>query len=117
MLTVQRNVYYCEFCKRYRLTKNAIEVHEPKCIKNPNRSVCGWHSGCPRPADFASKLAESQDLDWLHNEMDGCPACMLAVVVQAFPGGGQERWNLGFVYTEAVEEYRKHERAEESYAY
>lgn len=116
MLVVERKVYYCEFCKRHRLTKSAIETHEPKCVKNPNRSVCGWHSGCPTPTDFTARFAENLDLDWLHDEMDGCPSCMLAVVVQA-DLSSEQKYELGFRYEDAVEEYRKREREEASHEF
>lgn len=113
MLTVTRPVYYCEFCKRHRLTKHAIEKHEPRCIYNPIRSACGWHAEerPPAPADFVPLLKAELDVDWLRHEMNGCPACMLAVVVQAdltLP----ERDDCGFDYKAEVERYREAERYE-----
>jgi hypothetical protein len=76
LLTVTRNVYYCEFCKRHRLTRNAIEKHEPRCIYNPNRSMCGWHmSEVPAAADLAVAFADDPDVGWLRRATDGCPAC------------------------------------------
>lgn len=111
MLTVTRNVYYCEFCKRHRLTKSAIENHEPRCVYNPDRSACGWHRdrGVTRPADLLDEFLRTGDLNWLHDETDGCPACQLAVVVQARKIGGDE-YHDGFVYDDAVKEFRKEER-------
>lgn len=43
MITKQKNVYYCEFCKKYRLTKPSMEKHEKHCTLNPDREcrVCG----------------------------------------------------------------------------
>lgn len=120
MLTINKPVYYCEFCKRHRLTKKSIETHEPKCIYNPRRSRCGWCSKSssyrtPAPSDFAPILKQERDLDWLRKEMDGCPACMLAVVVQA----GltlDERNGLGFDYQGECERFRTNER-ERDYAW
>lgn len=120
VLTVMKPVYYCEHCKRHRLTKNAIETHEPKCIYNPSRSRCGWHGGAPTfrppaPADFAPVLKQEMDVDWLREEMDGCPACMLAVVVQAVKAGAA-REDLDFDYKSECERFRASER-EHDYAW
>ena len=43
MKTKLKKVYYCDFCKKYRLTKNSMELHEKHCTLNPNREcrVCG----------------------------------------------------------------------------
>ena len=116
MLTVVRPVYYCEFCKRHNLTKRALEKHEPRCIYNPDRPACGWHSEpnakIPRPADFTAALRENLDVDWLRLAVGGCPACMLAVVVQAAPSLN-ERVDLQFDYATEVERFRSEERQAE----
>lgn len=112
MLTVQKRVYYCEFCKRHRLTANAIENHEPRCIYNPGRSICGWHDdkqAVGAPYLLAPELKRTLDLDWLRGETDDCPACLLAVVVQADLTIA-EREDLGFDYKAEVERFRKEER-------
>ena len=116
MLTVTRKVYYCEFCKRHRMTAAAIEKHEPRCIYNPLRSECGWHKGMKpsAPADFALVFKDSLDIDWLRKEMDGCPACMLAVVVQAGLGGAAYK-DTGFDYADEVARYRESERSADVY--
>lgn len=110
MLTITRNVYYCDHCKRHRLTRNSIEAHEPRCIYNPDRSACGWHRdrGVTRPANLVPAFIEhSGDIAWLHDETEGCPACMLAVVVQARKQGFVDE---GFVYSTEVERFRQEER-------
>lgn len=117
MRTVTRPVYYCEFCKRHRLTKASIEQHELRCIYNPRRSVCGWHKDVrpSAPADFALVFKNDLDTGWLRDSMDGCPACMLAVIVQA----GltiYEREDCGFDYKQEVERFRAAER-EHDYAW
>lgn len=112
MLTVVKNVYYCEFCKRHRLTKSAIEKHEPRCIYNPNREKCGWHEPhfrIERPVEYTGRLKDLLDVDWLRKAMDECPACMLSVVVQAGLTTN-EREDLGFDYATEVERFRKAER-------
>ena len=119
MKVVTREVYYCEFCKRHRLSKSAIEKHEPRCIYNPDRAVCGWHRdrAVTRPADLVATYRETRDTDWLHDETEGCPACMLAVVVQARRLGYDEGYYDEFSYMQAVEEFRKQELEDASYAF
>lgn len=111
MIVVERKVYYCEFCKRHRMTAAAIEKHEPRCIYNPDRSACGWHEPhitIHPPQLFVAKFKETLDLDWLREQVHGCPACILAVVVQADLTIG-EREECGFVYDDEVERFRKAE--------
>src|SRR6266487_1543974 len=105
-------VHYCEFCKRHRLTKHSIEAHEPRCIYNPLRSVCGWHKEMrpSAPADSALVFKDNPDVEWLRKEMDGCPACMLAVVVQARRLGLHDEDAWDFDYKAEVAKYREAER-------
>lgn len=116
-MTVMKPVYYCEFCKRHRLTKSAIEKHEPRCIYNPNRTACGWHTD-RKPVGHAGTLAEglkdNLGIEWLRIGADGCPACMLAVVVQA-DLDDCERDDLGFDYKSEVARFRKDERLSGDY--
>lgn len=112
MRTVTRPVYYCDHCARHRLTASSILTHEPKCIYNPERSACGWHEKgdtIPAPREYVKHLYQSLDLDWLRSILDGCPACMLAVVVQA-DLDVHARYALGFQYKDEVERFRADER-------
>lgn len=114
MRTVTRPVFYCDHCRRHRLTKSAIETHEPKCIYNPNREKCGWHRQPfvpEKPGVYTAELKQSLDLDWLREKMNGCPACMLAVVVQAGLTSN-EMYELNFNYSLEVERFRLEEREE-----
>lgn len=114
MKTVKRDVFYCDFCKRHRLTKSAIEAHEPKCIYNPERSRCGWHHQPfvpEKPGAYTAELKKNCDADWLREKTNGCPACMLAVVVQAGLTSN-EMYELNFNYTKEVERFRRGEREE-----
>lgn len=120
MLTVTKPVYYCEHCKRHRLTASAIEKHEPRCIYNPLRDKCGWcskspHYRAPSPADRVQGFIADPDVDLLRRELDGCPACMLAVIVQARRLGlhAGEAW--GFDYRAECEKYRESERYTDVY--
>lgn len=111
-LAVTKTVYYCEFCKRHRMTRKSIEAHEPRCIYNPNRSVCGWHDD-KKPVGHAGELAKlletNLDVDELREGADDCPACMLSAVVQA-KQAGMDREDIEFDYATEVERFRKDER-------
>ena len=115
MLTVEKPVYYCEHCKRHRLTPSAIEKHEPRCLYNPERSACGWHRDEEpnAPAKLAAAFAENPDVERLRKEMSGCPACMLAVIVQARRIGlhPEDAWD--FDYQAEVKRFRDEERYED----
>lgn len=115
MKVVTRQVYYCEHCKRHRLTAKAIQDHEPRCIYNPERTVCGWHHGEPPAsaiAPLAAELRQSLDIDPVREAMDGCPACILSVVVQANMTSN-ERGDLGWMYADEVERFRKAENVDQ----
>jgi hypothetical protein len=96
----------------HRLTKSSIEKHEPNCIYNPLREVCGWHKDMKpsAPADFALVFKDDPDVEWLRKQMDGCPACMLAVVVQARGLGLHDEDAWDFDYKAEVERFREQER-------
>lgn len=44
MYIARKPVYYCDFCRKYRLRRASMIVHEKCCTLNPNR-VCGL-DGC-----------------------------------------------------------------------
>ena len=120
MLTVVKPVYYCEHCKRHRITASAIEKHEPKCIYNPHRDKCGWcskspHYRAPAPADRVPGFVTDPDLERLRRELDGCPACMLAVIVQARHAGlsDEEAWE--FDYKAEVARFQREENLDHVY--
>jgi hypothetical protein len=117
VLTVTKPVYYCEHCKRHRITASAILKHEPRCIYNPLRSECGWHHNMKplAPADLLTVFMDDPDVEWLRKQTDGCPACMLAVVVQARRSGLDPEAAWDFDYRAEVERYRKAERFEDAW--
>lgn len=123
MRSAAKTVYYCDFCLRHRLVRSAIEQHERVCTLNPQR-VCRWQfAGDDHPevdlAALVSRLKEhvpfrSEDIDWLRDETEGCPPCMLAALRQS---GNQnfhydERSQRIFDYDDEVKRYREAERAE-----
>lgn len=105
-------VYYCEHCKRHRLRKDSIETHEARCIYNPLRAICGWHKDLKpsAPLDFALVFKDDPDVEWLRKQMDGCPACMLAVVVQARKFGLHDEDAWDFDYKAECDRFRESER-------
>ncbi len=117
----QRTVFYCDFCRKHGLSRHAMRAHEIRCTMNPFR-VCSWHE--PKrgqnPLDvLARRLRErpgltEQDIFWLHDAVDGCPACMLAALRQS---GVEYHYDSNshriFDYETAVKEYREAEREAE----
>lgn len=120
MLTVVKPVYYCEHCKRHRIMAPAIANHEPKCIYNPQRDKCGWCSKAPTyrapaPADRVPGFIDDPNVDKLREELDGCPACMLAVIVQARRAGLNDEEAWSFDYNAEVDRFRKEENRDYSF--
>lgn len=76
--------HYCDHCNRGMFKKAAMVKHESNCIRNPLRTciVCDKHDlkTTPMPELLA---ALEQTLDALRTAAHGCPACMLAAIVQA----------------------------------
>lgn len=137
MREVLKKVFYCDHCKRHRLSKRAIEQHEAKCVYNPDR-VCRWTStnfgyedkgwrykiGAAHPAIDYRELAKTIEpgsqgwLERLREQSWGCPACMLAVIVQArlhAQATEGQYWHEvfsddGWNYEKEVEAFRQRER-------
>jgi hypothetical protein len=131
-----KTVYYCEHCKKHGLMRNMMERHERHCTLNPDR-VCRWrfdyHSDDHPVLDLPALVADLRtrsvappggrdpdyrlivpaDVEWLRGEVDGCPACMLAVFRQSGIEyhHGPDYANL-WDYGEEVERFRARERAE-----
>ena len=122
-----KTVFYCDFCARHRLSRHAIEQHERTCTLNPDRD-CRWSFNGKEHPDFdlgaaVAHLRErveggsrtpftSADIDWLHDECEGCPPCMLAALRQsgAVDYHYDDRSQRIFDYENEVTEYRKAER-------
>jgi hypothetical protein len=83
--------FTCDYCKKSNCKRDAMAAHEMRCFKNPSRRcpICErqW------PDEALSKLVaglsaiteetEKAMIDEIRNEVDGCPACVLAVIKQA----------------------------------
>ena len=141
MRSVQRVVFYCDFCRKHGLSRVAMEKHEAACTMNPRR-VCRWridgHSDGSRVIDVAEIAAvlrdratpypisadpeaeertylAKEDIDWLRGEVEGCPACMLAALRQSGVDSFHHAYRTGetiFDYDAEVERLRAEEREE-----
>lgn len=116
--------YYCDHCKKSGCSKHWIEKHERHCTGNPSR-VCRM---CEEPSDkfriaiasfvmsggtrvqdrpFNGSLSKDE-FEKLCDSVDGCPACILALIRQTnrFP---EEHWD----YRSAVDQWFKKKDAGE----
>lgn len=86
----QRKVwrYYCDHCGKGRCTRSAGEMHERHCIRNPDRGcrMCKHATGdekcVPEPMPTLMEAFRTGGLAELRKVAEGCPACMLATIVQ-----------------------------------
>jgi len=78
--------YYCDHCKKGGCGKAAMIKHELHCIRNPVREcrMCeaGGNNPTPMPEMIALYRENGCRLQPLREAAVGCPACMLATVVQ-----------------------------------
>lgn len=112
--------YYCDHCSKGSFKEPSMRQHEYGCIRNPDR-VCYL---CESNRDYktlvqAAKANSSEDewerrnidgptqLEALSSMVDGCPACLLAVLRQADVMAFEH-----FHYKDAVNEWLR-----EKYAY
>jgi hypothetical protein len=122
-----KTVYYCDHCGKHGLRRNAMEAHEARCVRNPERR-CRW--GGPHQPDIAPLVQairdraplDHPDIEWLRNELShsddldaACPACMLAVLLQS---GVEYRLDPSFdilwSYDAEVAAYREAERSHDA---
>lgn len=81
MITKRVNRYFCEFCGKSGGHAGVIRNHECACTRNPKRScaMCG-----SRKRDYHSLVVLLGLEGWysLRDQVDACPACILAVIQQ-----------------------------------
>ena len=93
--------YYCDFCSKGYFKKPSAIQHEGSCTLNPKRG-CGLCGCTERDYVSLSKLAREksllkenpfneeeyfeikskEDINEIMSQVDGCPACTLAVLQQ-----------------------------------
>jgi hypothetical protein len=85
--TVKR--YYCDFCKKQGGSSFYMRRHELHCTNNPKRAcrLCALGNGgngCDI-AEAVKILGTGHDAKFkaMREFVDGCPACMLAVIRQS----------------------------------
>ena len=83
--------YYCDHCKKSGCSKFWMKRHEDSCIRNPAR-ICRFHSYIEenedeRVATLPNLIQIARNpkgtLEDLREFAMGCPACMLAAIVQS----------------------------------
>lgn len=95
MKTKRKNVYYCEFCGKYSLRKDSMELHERHCTLNPDR-YCRMCNEKRDYRSFVNSLRErfeveenGENIVWKGKEItlrevkefaEHCPACILTVI-------------------------------------
>lgn len=103
------NRYYCDFCKKSGCSAGHMKRHEKHCTMNPKRAcgMCSFNDGgvsppmskliklLPDPESYRSEdefgpsysgalsTAANKALKGLRDEVEDCPACILAAIRQA----------------------------------
>lgn len=122
-----KKVYYCEYCRKHRLTAASILKHERYCTRNPDRT-CRWQLGNERHVEMDLRRwagtvgiwhrytwVPPRDprglLIWLREETGGCPACMYAAIRQSGLRMPSAAWLIGFDWATEVARFREAEQA------
>ena len=80
--------YWCSFCGKHNLSAASIAQHEKHCTKNPARicRMCEASGGEQLPMEELAKCIDislpDEGLKGLRDASGGCPACMLAALLQ-----------------------------------
>lgn len=78
--------YYCDHCGKGGCSAASMSKHEKSCCKNPDR-VCRMCEsagiGGSSMTELIAALGDGDSLDELRRVSDGCPACMLAAIIQS----------------------------------
>jgi hypothetical protein len=115
--------YYCDFCRKSKGTKNAMEIHERHCTMNPNRACRMCYKlesdaepmsvliAClpipfpnTKPNDYNETAVYPDELkagiEKLREASGNCPVCMLAALRQR----GHSYWDYNelFDYTAEI---------------
>jgi len=129
MKAVKKYVYYCDFCKKKGLRKDAIIRHEWHCTMNPKR----WCRLCENTTDMSEDIqmfksrfeisisksnhiysfqegfpkikwiGEPITMEELRIKYDNCPACILSILRQTQVN--QYDINFEFEYEKESKEY------------
>lgn len=93
--------YYCDHCSKGSFKEPSMRQHEYGCIRNPDRvcylcesshdykALCAeavarsTSNGDETPIDDARTINGAKELGELSSMVDGCPACLLALLRQS----------------------------------
>jgi len=130
MKSIKKYVYYCDFCKKKGLRKDAIVNHEKNCTANPLRYCKLCENSTELTEDivyFKSRFKivkskstpldnmfdfESDKIEWIGKETtmdelrrryDDCPACILSILRQT--GMNLYPFQFEFDYMKESKEY------------
>lgn len=124
MRTKKVTRHYCDHCSKSLSKRPSMERHEASCIQNPNRlcGLCGtqWPvDGLKKIVDnlikeFSAKADRAEAEQWefedelrdgipvgaFRNKDHGCPACVLAAIIQFGEG-----FPFNFDYKAEIQEW------------
>ena len=88
MRRVKKWRYYCDHCKKSGASGGHMKAHEQSCCRNPQRvcRMCAHAHIDQQPlADLVAALGggDGAGVDSLRKAASGCPACMLAAILEA----------------------------------
>lgn len=80
MRSKQVTRYYCDYCRKAGMRRDAIETHEKHCCRNPARQcrMCDMIEIEQQPLDVLVNAYDRGGVTELVLVSDGCAACMLA---------------------------------------
>lgn len=91
MKTVKKTVHYCEFCNKKGFQAPAMLKHERHCTMNPAREcgMCAAAGVVPERiatwlvlVEHLPKMTRTEFESTVRGFVNGCPACLLALVRQ-----------------------------------
>ena len=88
--------YYCEHCKKAGCASGHMAKHEAHCCANPGRKcrMCGLDSeGVQQPMAELVAALDIGGLDAVRKLANGCPACMLAAILNLRKRDGITTWS------------------------
>jgi hypothetical protein len=97
MKTKRVNRYYCDHCRKSGCNSSHIKAHEKVCCRNPDRAceMCKTEKRDYR--DLVKQFERDGNTDALDEMVDGCPWCMLAIIIQCQSNPASDpRWDWDF---------------------
>lgn len=105
--------YYCDHCHRGKFKIDAMEAHEHVCFHNPHRDCCECDATNTNVSENV-KFLDHHELEELKKEVDDCPACTMAAVIQHNKNHDAESPVMYDTYKSERDEYRNEKWKEET---